>query len=180
MFCHANYSVQCNVTWKIKNLEILCLRHIGSSDLTDQADELPCRCRSSSSWRCSGRGWPPSAYHRETASPGLPGQRKPWLPSCWNPSLWTSARRLPPKTQWNSGYFFFLPAQKLNEPWTTMNKLTRVAHLHDEALLMGAAGLCWQLVFQAAPLLVQFHHRVLAVFCQDRTLTALLLWTKYS
>lgn len=56
----------------------------------------------------------------------------------------------------------------------------QLAHLHDKALFMGAPGLCWQLIFQAAAFLIQFHHGVLAVFRQDGTLSALFMWTKYS
>lgn len=40
-----------------------------------------------------------------------------------------------------------------------------LTHLHHKALFMGATRLCRQLVFQAAALLVQLHHRVLAIFC---------------
>ena len=47
-------------------------------------------------------------------------------------------------------------------------------HLHDETLLVGPPGLFRQLVLQTAPLFVQLHHRVLAIFGQNRTLTALL------
>lgn len=70
--------------------------------MNNQAEELPCRCRSSSSWWCSDWGLPPSAFHKETASPGPPGQRKPWLPSCWSPALWTSDHQLLPEMQRNS------------------------------------------------------------------------------
>ena len=43
-------------------------------------------------------------------------------------------------------------------------------HLHDEALVVAAARLRDQLVLESAALLVQLHHRVLAVFGQDRSL----------
>lgn len=49
-----------------------------------------------------------------------------------------------------------------------------LTNLHDEALFMGPPGLFRQLVFQTAALLIQLHHRVLPIFGQDRTLTALL------
>lgn len=47
------------------------------------------------------------------------------------------------------------------------------SHLHDKALFMGAPRLCRQLILQAAALLIQLHHRVLAIFGQNRTLTTL-------
>lgn len=48
-----------------------------------------------------------------------------------------------------------------------------LTNLHDETLFMGPPGLFRQLVFQTTALLVQLHHRVLPIFGQDRTLTAL-------
>lgn len=48
-----------------------------------------------------------------------------------------------------------------------------LTHLHDKAFFMGAPRLRRQLILQAAALLIQLHHRVLAIFGQDRTLTAL-------
>lgn len=49
-----------------------------------------------------------------------------------------------------------------------------LTNLHDETLFMGPAGLFRQLVLQTTALLVQLHHRVLPIFGQNRTLTALL------
>lgn len=43
-------------------------------------------------------------------------------------------------------------------------------HLHDKALVVAAARLRDQFVFQPAPLLVQLHHGILAVFCQNWSL----------
>lgn len=43
-------------------------------------------------------------------------------------------------------------------------------HLHHEALVVAAARLGDELVLQPAPLLVQLHHRVLAVLGQDWSL----------
>ena len=44
------------------------------------------------------------------------------------------------------------------------------AHLHDEAFVVAAPSLGDELVLEAAPLLVEFHNRVLAVLGQDRPL----------
>lgn len=50
-----------------------------------------------------------------------------------------------------------------------------LTHLHDKALFMWSPRLRRQLVLQAAALLVQLHHWVLAMFRQDRTLTTLFI-----
>ena len=49
-------------------------------------------------------------------------------------------------------------------PLTGVERLT---HLHDEALVVATARLGRELVAEAAPLLVQLHHRVLAVLGED-------------
>lgn len=44
------------------------------------------------------------------------------------------------------------------------------AHLHDETLVVAAPGLRNELVFEATPLFIKFHNRVLAMLGQDRPL----------
>lgn len=45
-----------------------------------------------------------------------------------------------------------------------------LAHLHDKAFVMAATSLRDELIFETSTLLIELHHWILAMFCQNGAL----------